>query len=275
MLIDAQVHVVSPDQDRYPLDPPPLERPAWFDRFGRSVETLLAEMDEHGIERTVLVQPYSAYRFDNRYAADSAALSPRLVCSCAVDVDDDPVKAARYWVSEHAARGIRVVLYLSDTAWLDSPAGDVLLDELEALGVVAQLLGRAEHLPVVRRAAMRHPGLAVLVDHCGFPDLSGGPGYPNARDLFALAEAGNVRLKLSTQVFGLARDGGVALPRLTEDLVADFGADRVMWASDLTVQPRPYAEVLGDAGEACSGLSSAERALVMGECAAAMWWPEN
>lgn len=275
MLIDAQVHVTSPDRERYPVGPPPSEGPAWFDRHGRSAEELLAGMDEVGIEAAVLVQAYSAYRFDNRYTADSAELSPRLVCACGVDVDDEPVKAARFWVGERSARGIRLFLHLSEPGWLDSPASDVLFDELEALGVVAQLLARPEHLPGVLRAAKRHPGLPVLVDHCAYPDLSGGPGYPRATGLFALAEAGNVHLKLSTQVFGLARDAGVALPRLTEDLVGAFGAARVMWASDLTIQPRSYAEVLADAVEACAGLPSGERALVLGEAAARMWWPEH
>lgn len=275
MLIDAQVHVVSRDRDRYPVDPPPVEGTPWFEQYGRSAEDLLAEMDQLGIDRTVLVQAYSAYRFDSRYTADSAARSERFVCSCGVDVDDDPVKAARYWVSERSARGIRLFLHLSDPAWLDSPASDVLFDELEALGVVAQLLARPLHLPGVLRAAKRHPGLAVLVDHCAYPDLSGGPGYPNATGLFDLSDAGNVRLKLSTHVFGLAREAGVALGAITEDLVGAFGAGRIMWASDLTVQPRPYAAVLGDAEEACAGLSGADRAQVMGEVALRMWWPTN
>jgi len=273
VLIDAQVHVVSPDRDRYPLDPPPVERPAWFEQWGRSVEQLLAEMDGLGIDRTVLVQPYSAYRFDNRYTVDSAARSPRFVCTCGVDAVDDPVKAARYWVSEHAARGIRLYLHLYDPEWLVTPEADGLLDELETLGVVAQLLPRPVHLPSVLRAAKKHPGLAVLVDHCAYPDLSGGAGYPNATGLFALAEAGNIRLKLSSHVFGLAREAGVALSQITEDLVRAFGASRIMWASDLTVQSRSYAEVFGDAEEACGGLPDAERAQVLGGTAERMWWP--
>lgn len=275
MLIDAQVHVVSPDRDRYPIDPSRREGPAWFDLYGRSAEDLLAEMDAVGVDRTVLVQAYSAYRFDSRYTADSADLSPRFVCSCGVDVDDDPVTAARYWVSERSARGIRLFLGYSPAGWLDSPSCDALLDELEALGAVAQMLGHAEDLPALGRAAMRHPGLTVLVDHCAYPDLSGGAGYPNATGLFALADAGNVHLKLSSHVFGLARDAGVALGRVTEDLVAAFGPARVMWASDLTVQPRSYAEVVADAEEACAGLPGADRASVLSGNAARMWWPTN
>jgi L-fuconolactonase len=274
MVIDAQVHVVSPDHDRYPLDPTRSGGPGWFDLYGRSVEELLAEMDAVGIDRTVLVQAYSAYRFDSRYTADSAALSPRFVCTCAVNFEGDTTKEARYWVSERSARGIRLFLNVAPPDWLDSPACDTLLDELEALGAVAQVLGRAENLPGLLRAARRHPGLAMLVDHCAYPDLSGGAGYPNATGLFALADAGNVHIKLSTQVFGLARDAGVPLPALATDLVGAFGAGRVMWASDLTTQPRSYADVLGDATEACADLTGEDRALVMGGSAAAMWWPE-
>lgn len=275
MLIDAQVHVISPDQDRYPLSPAPMPRPAWFDQYGRSVEQLLAEMDELGIERTVLVQAHSAYRFDNRYAVDSTAVSPRFLCTAAIDADDDPVKAARYFVTEHGVRGLRLFLHLYDPAWVESKEADTLFDEIEELGAIAQVLPTADHLPALLRAAKRHPGLPVLVDHCGYPDLSGGAGYPNARGLFALEEAANIRLKLSTHVFELAHEGGVPLAQITEDLVADFGASRIMWASDLTVQSRSYAAVLGDANEACAGLASADRELIMGGTAARFWWRET
>lgn len=274
MLVDAQVHVISPDRDRYPLHSPPSGRPVWVDRYGLSVEQLLVEMGNHGVDRAVLVQAYSAYRFDNRYTAESARLSPdHFVCSCIVDIEQDPAQAARYWALEHSARGIRLFLEAADVSWLDSPAGDAVLDEISSLGVIAQVLVRAEQLASVLRAASRHPSVSVLVDHCGFPDLSGGDRYPNARDLFSLAEVGNVYIKLSSQVFRLAESAGASLSQLTESLVSAFGADRVMWASDLTVQERPYGKLIDEAEQACAGLNDTDRALFMGGTAAQLWWP--
>lgn len=286
MLIDAQVHVVSPDREQYPLNPPRRYSPQrqvdpareaespWYERHGMSVEAVIAAQDALGIERGVLVQAYSAYQFDNRYTAASAATHPeRYACTLGVDLTDDPVATARRLVDEHHPRALRLFLNLTVPGWLEGPDADGFLDEVASLGVVAQMLLQAEQLPTLLPVAKRHPDVPILVDHCAYPDLSGGPGYPNARGLFALGEAGNVHLKLSTHVFDLARQGGAPLPRLAEDLVADFGAGRIMWASDLTVQERSYAEVLADAHEACSGLSAPDRDKILGETAAAFWWP--
>jgi len=46
-----------------------------------------------------------------------------------------------------------------------------------------------------------------------------------------------------------------------------------MWASDLTVHDRSYAELIGEAEAACAELTEAQRMLVLGDAAAALWWP--
>lgn len=276
MRIDTQVHVVSPDRDRYPLDPPPMGVPRWFERSARSAEELVVEMDGAGVDRAVLVQAFSAYRYDNRYTADAACANPdRFACACIVDLDKEPLADLRYWVAERGARAIRLFLQLGDGRWLDEPASDPVLDELAARGVIAQVAVTAPQLPGVMRAARRHGDLSVLVDHCGFPDLSGGPGYPEARPLFELADAPNVHVKLSTQVWAQARRDGASPRAFTEAIVGAFGAPRVMWASDLTVHGRPYAELVAEAHEACAGLRWRERDQVLGDSAAALWWPSG
>jgi L-fuconolactonase len=115
--------------------------------------------------------------------------------------------------------------------------------------------------------------VAVLVDHCAFSDFSGGPGYPRAKELFALADAANVHLKLSAYVYHLGREAGADPGQMTEAIVVAFGAERVMWASDLSTQARPYEVLLSEAEEACAGLSPGQRSLVLGDSAAALWWP--
>src|SRR5213076_709644 len=121
--VDTQVHVVSRDQVQYPLNPPAMDVPRWFERYGRTVDELLDEMDAVGVDRAVLVQGFSAYQYDNRYTADSAAAHPdRLACACIVDVEHDAVEKVRYWVRDRGARAIRFFLQLGDGAWLESDA---------------------------------------------------------------------------------------------------------------------------------------------------------
>jgi predicted TIM-barrel fold metal-dependent hydrolase len=276
MRVDTQVHVVSADRDRYPLDPPPMDVPAWYERAALSADDLLVAMTGAGVDRAVLVQGFSAYRYDNRYTADAALAHPdRFASTCIVDVEDDPVGATRHWVTERGARAIRLFLQLGDGSWLDGAAADRVLDELTALGAIAQTAVTAEQLPGVMRAARRHPEPVFFVDHCGFPDFSDGPGYPHAQSLFRLADAPNVSVKLSTHVFERARDGGATPREVTDAIVAAFGAERVMWASDVSVQERPYAELVAEAESACAGLTERQRRLVLGETAARVWWPDE
>ena len=115
--------------------------------------------------------------------------------------------------------------------------------------------------------------LPFLLDHCGFSDFSGGHDYPNAGSLFALASAPNVYVKVSNHVWHLASVAGAQPRSVTAALVRAFGAQRVMWASDLTVHDRTYGELIGEADAACTDLTEAERMLVLGDAAAALWWP--
>ena len=111
------------------------------------------------------------------------------------------------------------------------------------------------------------------VDHCGFSDFSGGDEFPNAAALFALAALPNVSVKLSHYVWQLATEAGAAPRAVTRALVSAFGAARVMWASDLTVHDRPYADLLAFADDACLDLTDDEKRGVLGDAAAELWWP--
>src|SRR5438552_17777757 len=109
MGVDTQAHVVSGDQERYPLNPPGTEAAAfiasrWFDAPALAVEDLLGRMDATGIDRAVLVQAFSAYQYDNRYTADAAAAHrDRLASACIIDVDTEPVKMIQHWGSDRGA----------------------------------------------------------------------------------------------------------------------------------------------------------------------------
>lgn len=275
MRIDSQVHVIGDDLQRYPLNPPPLDIPPWFERHPLTAEGLLAQMDEVGMDRAVLVQPYSAYQFDNRYTADAAEQFPdRFVAVCTVDLHaPDALAQVAYWVGERGARGIRLFLQLEpDDRWLRSRDCDAVLDEIENQGAVALAAVTSAQLPALTQAARRHPNLAFVLDHCAYPDLSGGPGYPNARGLFEMAEVSNMDVKVSALVFHLASDAGANPNEVAEAVIDVYGAERVMWASDRTVHPESYVSLVDEAEAAFVGLSDAQRKWVFGDCAAARFW---
>jgi L-fuconolactonase len=280
MRIDTQAHVVSADHETYPLNPPDIDpmgtaRSRWFDAPALAAEDLLQRMDDNGIDRAVLVQAFSSYQYDNSYTADAAAADPaRFASSCIIDLERDAAKMVQHWIAERGARAIRLFLRNADPDWLLQPDSDEVFNEIACLGAIAQVVGLDAHLPRLLEAAKRHPDIPFLLDHCGMPDLSGGPSYPNAKNLFALSDATNISVKLSTHVFTQAKQGGSTAAEITNHLVDTFGASRVMWASDYSVLGLVYADCVAEVEEACSGLPLAARDLVLGDAANAMWWPD-
>lgn len=140
------------------------------------------------------------------------------------------------------------------------------------------------------RLAAAFPQLKIVVDHCGvFSNAmraSIGGGLP-ARDdagqrvlfdaVIALAEFPNVALKWghSSGMFDKPVWPGEGLWPILRAAIAGFGADRIMWASDFSVNQRgeSWAELLfGVKGD--PDLSQDEREWVLGRTARA-WlnWP--
>lgn len=279
MRIDTQAHVVSADHDTYPLNPPDIDpmgtaQSRWFDAPALAVEDLLRRMDDTRIDRAVLVQAFSSYQYDNNYTADAAAAHPhRLVSSCIIDLEHDAAKMVRHWIAERGARAIRLFLRNASPDWLLQPDSDKVFDEIARLGAIAQVMGLDADLPCLIAAAKRRPEIPFLLDHCGMPDLSGGSSYPNASNLFALSDAPNISVKLSTHVFTHAKQGGSTAAEITHRVVDTFGASRVMWASDYSVLGLVFADCVAEAEQACADLPPGDRDLVLGDAANAMWWP--
>jgi L-fuconolactonase len=71
MIVDTHVHAVSADQRKYPRQVTPGAPGKWVQNM--SAEMLLSLNAQAGIDKTVLVHAYSAYRYDNSYTADCAA----------------------------------------------------------------------------------------------------------------------------------------------------------------------------------------------------------
>ena len=71
MIVDTHVHAVSADQVNYPRQVTPGTPGEWVRDM--SAEMLLSLNAEAGIDKTVLVQAYSAYKYDNSYTGDCAA----------------------------------------------------------------------------------------------------------------------------------------------------------------------------------------------------------
>ncbi len=242
MIVDTHVHVVAADRERYPLRPTGISLD-WFREAPVTVEDFLELMTAAGVDRAVLVQPMSAYGFDNRYVIDAARM--------------------------HSERLASVVIL--DTADLDEPSALGLWEVAAELDLPVVVTILSDQLPELRAMLERFPEVTVALDHCGFPDLSGGPPYAQAADLFELATLPNISLKASCYLLEQAEAAGD--PRdLVDRLAAAFGADRLLWGSDYPqTHDRPYAALVDMGRTACSRLSPADQRGFLGENALRLW----
>jgi predicted TIM-barrel fold metal-dependent hydrolase len=264
VIVDTHTHVVAADTTRYPLDA--LE-PAggWYREVPISVEGLLALMDEAGVDRAVLVQAVSAYRFDNRYVLDSARAHPERCTSVAcLDVGAAGVAATlRRLAEEHGAGGLRW------WALGDEPLGEPrdVWAEIAAQQVPVVMTMFATRLEELVSLLPRLPPVPIAIDHCAFADFS--TGVPP--ELAALAEHSTVMLKVSTITLERLAEHGDVRDGLAE-LVACFGADRLMWGSDFSqTHDRTYPELAEFARFAVSRLGDDARAAVLGGTALRVW----
>ncbi len=158
-------------------------------------------------------------------------------------------------------------------AWFDGPVGVALWDVAAELGlrVVATLL--TPELARLRRMLERFPNVPVVLDHCAFPDLSGGPPYASAAPLMALAGFASLHLKVTSHVLEDAETrapGGAA--SFVERVHAEFGAERLVWGSDYPqTHDRPYAALVALGRDACAGIPAADRDRLLGGNVLRLW----
>jgi L-fuconolactonase len=88
-------------------------------------------------------------------------------------------------------------------------------------------------IPLATLLAKHWPGLAIVLDHCGKPDVAGGVFDPWARHIDELASLAHVACKLSG-LLNCARPGADSadVEVYVNRVLKAFGPSRVMWASD-------------------------------------------
>ena len=133
--------------------------------------------------------------------------------------------------------GLRPMIQdLADDEWMLRPALAPAFEAMIAADLTFDALVKPRHLPILRRFALRWPGLRIVVDHGAKPDIAGGAFEPWAGEMAAVARETGVLCKLS----GLATEAAPGFaPRdlwpYVDALIDAFGPGRLMWGSDWPV----------------------------------------
>lgn len=277
MIVDTHVHVWEIDPPRYPVGP---TAPGWKslpDEPGTADE-LLAEMDQCGVDWSVLVQT-SWSTWDNGYIADSVARFPRRFIGHGLLDPQDPNNAAlaRYWVKERGLVGFRFhPNYYPEEKILLTAQNQALWEEIAALGAVVQFHLDARFADQVDQIARQYPRGIFILDHLGYPKV--GEELPLFQPILDLAKRDNIFLKLSDvkgrskQAFPFA-DMHPYLVLLTQA----FGAQRMVWGTGYPGHHRvkhnwlTLQEELRLVREGLPFLSAADIDRILGGTAAQIW----
>lgn len=186
LIIDTHIHVYTFDP-RFPFNHP--ERPD-LKRLSMEapVENLAAQMKEFGVKYSVLVQP-RYYGWDNSYMSYCIQKYPELFVAIGLIEPEDPKVAGklRYWVTGHGFQGMRFSpIYHPKSTWLNSKEHYPLWREAEKLGAVFKYYILPHQIPMLEDMAERFPGVKIVIDHAGKPDLKKSDPWPEFRKVFRL-----------------------------------------------------------------------------------------
>ena len=223
--IDCHHHVIDPVQYPYPADStyqpagPEVGPAAYYEQV----------MQAYGIRHSVIVQPTSAYGYDNRCLLDTLARNKGRHKGVVVVPNDISSET----LAQYKAQG---VVGVALNAALLGPERflkiDTLMGRLADLDLYAQIQVKDDQLlallPLLQRTRSR-----LLIDHSGRPDASAGLQQPAFQALLSLAGNGRTFVKLS----GLSQYSRESYPFADAKpyqlaLLQAFTAENCMWGTD-------------------------------------------
>ncbi|MEC9381002.1 MAG: amidohydrolase family protein [Candidatus Latescibacterota bacterium] len=277
VVVDTHVHIWE-ISEKYPVGP---TAPQWTSTPDEpaTAEQLIEDMDENGVDWTVIVQT-SWSTWDNGYMADSAAKYPdRLIGHGMLDPQDEAgnAEAARYWMEDRGLVGFRFhPMYYKDEKVLTTEGNRAMWEVLADHEAVIQFHTSVPFADQIDEIAQRHPRMKLLIDHMGYPTAVGDSS--TWQPILDLAQRPNVHVKIS-DVKGASEEDFPFRDRhvYVKALVDTFGADRCLWGTGYPAHHRvkhgwlSLADELRLVREGFDFLGDAQRDRILGGTAAEVW----
>jgi L-fuconolactonase len=302
-LFDTHAHLISDDWERYRPKAlrPDMPQPKRTD-YTVTAEALIADMDRHRVPYACVVQRGHLYGYDNSYVIDSGLQFPGRLLPVVILDAQDPETPADFtdMVRHRGVRGIRLANIRPshlDTAWMSSPATMDVWRACADLQVPMTLIVFHNQLgyvlPLVHVIAKMFPTVPITIDHLGtmygatHVELAWAreaglpaPVFPPAPDfgidstIRLFEDTPNVLFKLTEVNLDRMDIEGVSPARVIRRLADIFGAERLIWGSDVGQSLRwNFADKVRMARESASLLDPRERALFLHDNAARIYLP--
>lgn len=291
-IYDAHAHLISDDLERYPRTKPFKEGAAEDSFFGPgtigkpggmhgpnplnvkpTAEQLHEWMAEENVVGIAAVQKGLVYGTDNSYIVDAADLFPDEMR--AIIIVDPQAAETPSLIRELADRGIIGIRFfgvgVSDRkAWLTSPAALDAWQTAADLGLLVDIEapahGSYDLIPVIEQMADRFPDLRIVLDHVFLPDVTQ-PQFGIDARFDGFARRDTITYKFTSLNMDFIREKGVAPHHVLRRVVDFYGADKVMWGSDIGTSSGTYAEMIERANESMQLLTDVEQRKVFHDTA--------
>lgn len=242
-IIDAHVHIWTPDRKRFPHDPHyhgPEYQPTSF-----TADQILAIARPCGVEHIVLVQ-MSFYGTDNSYLIHAIAQHPGVFSGIAVvDWDSPSLEAEMERLRPLGIRGFRIDRGSRAADWLETRN----MHEFWGLAAEHRMaicpLINPGSIAALDRMCAAHPGTTVVVDHIARIGMDGTIRPEQVQELCRLARHPHAHVKISAfYALGKKQYPYTDLIPMIHALYDAYGSSRLMWGSDSPFQveaPHSYA----------------------------------
>lgn len=275
LIIDTHVEVWTLDP-KFPFNHPESGRNLKVE-MAAPIENQVEQMREFGLRYGVLINP-RYFGWDNSYIAHCLKSHPqKFVAHGLLDpLDPKMVDKLGYWVKEHGFQGMRFSpIYHPKSKWLNSKQHYPLWREAEKLGVVFNFYIAPHQMPMLEDMAGRFPGVKIIVDHAGKPDLKAADCWDEFRKMFRLKRFPQVWISNSEpyEMSELKRYPYEDTLPFYKAIYEEFGGKQLVWG---TGYPRPRWELPMDkelefVDKHCAFYSAADRELMLGKNALGIW----
>ena len=290
-IFDSHAHLVADDQARYPRNPmkrspnAPPRLPGVIGLPGGKhgpapinevpdVARMLRWMEEEHVTGAVAVQKRMVYRYDNSYILDSSDAHPAVFSAVVIlDAEDAATPdLVRSWIEDHGLAGLR--LFGGREAdggmpWLESPNALRTWEVANEYGIVMDLEvlaigGGGPSVPAIIALARRYPHVRVVLDHMLEPEVHDANfGFDACFE--PLAAEPNIFFKFTSINLDIYRETDTPAEQALRSAVDLFGADRIMWGSDIGTSSGTYKDMVQRMLDASVLLSDAERHAILSE----------
>jgi L-fuconolactonase len=234
---------------------------------------VLKWMDEEGVEAAAAIQKRGAYGTDNSYIIDvSDSHKDSILGVVILDAQDAKTPdQLRDMIKNHNVVGIRLTGGPAEDGtfpWLSSPQALKTWSVANDTGIVVDVMINTQDntilgVPEILKLAKAYPNVKLVLNHALYPKTEGGPYYGINSVYATMAQQKNIYIKFTCINLDFLRESKLSAPDFVRRLVDVYGADHVLWGSDVGNSGGTYKEIVGRILTSTAKLSDIEKRKVL------------